>query len=79
MIWFGVVIVILLKRGLLSPPVGINVFVVKGIAKVVPMGQIFQGDPPTLPREGRVPPDPDRLPTDGAGPAELDDSVAPWR
>jgi TRAP-type C4-dicarboxylate transport system permease large subunit len=29
--------------GLISPPVGVNVFVVKGIAKDVPMGQIFTG------------------------------------
>lgn len=42
-IWFGVVIVILLEMGMISPPVGINVFVVKGIAEDVPMGQIFLG------------------------------------
>ena len=42
-IWFGVIIVIVLEMGLISPPVGINVFVVKGIAKDVPMGQIFVG------------------------------------
>ena len=42
-IWFGVVIVILLEMGMISPPVGINVFVVKGIAEDVPMGQIFAG------------------------------------
>jgi len=29
--------------GLISPPVGINVFVVKGIAEDVPMSQIFAG------------------------------------
>jgi TRAP-type C4-dicarboxylate transport system permease large subunit len=29
--------------GLISPPVGINVFVVKGIAENVPMGRIFAG------------------------------------
>jgi TRAP-type C4-dicarboxylate transport system permease large subunit len=29
--------------GLISPPVGINVFVVKGVAEDVPMGQIFAG------------------------------------
>jgi len=42
-IWFGVVMVIVLEMGLISPPVGVNVFVVKGIAKDVPMGDIFQG------------------------------------
>jgi tripartite ATP-independent transporter DctM subunit len=43
MIWFGVMMVIVLEMGLISPPVGINVFVVKGIAPDVPMNTIFRG------------------------------------
>lgn len=43
LIWFGVVMVIVLEMGLISPPVGINVFVVKGLVPDVPMGQIFAG------------------------------------
>jgi TRAP-type C4-dicarboxylate transport system permease large subunit len=42
-IWFGVVVVILLEMGLISPPVGVNVFVVKGIAGDVPMREVFAG------------------------------------
>ena len=42
-IWFGVVMVIVLEMGLISPPVGVNVFVVKSIAEDVPMSQIFAG------------------------------------
>jgi len=42
-IWFGIIVVIVLEMGLIDPPVGINVFVVKGIAPDVPMGQIFAG------------------------------------
>ena len=42
-IWFGVVVVIVLEMGLISPPVGVNVFVVKGIAPDVPMNTIFRG------------------------------------
>ena len=42
-IWFGVVMVIVLEMGLISPPVGVNVFVVKGFAEDVPMRQIFAG------------------------------------
>lgn len=42
-IWFGVMIVIVLEMGLLSPPVGINVFVVKGVAPEVPLSTIFRG------------------------------------
>ena len=42
-IWFGVIMVVVLEMGLISPPVGVNVFVVKGIAPDVPMGRIFAG------------------------------------
>ena len=42
-IWFGVVVVIVLEMGLISPPVGVNVFVVRSVAKDVPMGTIFSG------------------------------------
>ena len=42
-IWFGVVMVIVLEMGLISPPVGVNVFVVKGIAGDIPMSDIFMG------------------------------------
>ncbi|MGH8742141.1 MAG: TRAP transporter large permease, partial [Burkholderiales bacterium] len=42
-VWFGIFMVIVLEMGLISPPVGINVFVVKGIAENVPMGAIFAG------------------------------------
>jgi len=43
LIWFGVLMVIVLEMGLISPPVGINVFVVKGIAPGVSMNTIFRG------------------------------------
>jgi tripartite ATP-independent transporter DctM subunit len=43
LIWFGVIMVIVLEMGLISPPVGINVFVVKGLVPEVPMGEIFKG------------------------------------
>jgi tripartite ATP-independent transporter DctM subunit len=43
LIWFGVLMVILLEMGLISPPVGINVFVVKGLVPDVPMSRIFLG------------------------------------
>lgn len=43
MVWFGVLMVIVLEMGLISPPVGVNVFVVSGIAPDVPMRRIFLG------------------------------------
>jgi TRAP-type C4-dicarboxylate transport system permease large subunit len=42
-IWFGVLMVIILEIGLISPPVGMNVFVMKGVAKDVPLETIFRG------------------------------------
>jgi tripartite ATP-independent transporter DctM subunit len=42
-IWFGIVVVIVLEMGLISPPVGLNVFVVKSVAQDVSMGTIFRG------------------------------------
>lgn len=42
-IWFGVWIVVLGQIGMITPPVGINVFVVSGVAKDVPLEVIFRG------------------------------------
>lgn len=42
-IWFGVIAVILVEMGMITPPVGLNVFVVKSVAQDVPMGTIFRG------------------------------------
>ncbi|WP_372658269.1 TRAP transporter large permease [Hydrogenophaga sp.] len=43
LVWFGVILVIALEMGMISPPVGINVFVVKSIVPDVPMRRIFSG------------------------------------
>jgi tripartite ATP-independent transporter DctM subunit len=42
-IWFGVLVVLTLEMGLISPPVGINVFIVKSVAPRVPLGDIYRG------------------------------------
>jgi C4-dicarboxylate transporter DctM subunit len=42
-IWFGIVIVLVVEMGMISPPVGMTMFVVKGIAPDIPMGTIFKG------------------------------------
>ena len=42
-IWFGVVIVLLGQVGMITPPVGVNVFVIAGVAKDVPLQTIFRG------------------------------------
>ena len=42
-IWFGIMIVLIVEMGAITPPVGINVYVIKGVAPEVPMGTIFRG------------------------------------
>lgn len=47
-IWFGVIIVLVTEMGVITPPVGVNVYVIKGIAKDVPLETIFKGVLPFL-------------------------------
>ncbi|MBW1944489.1 MAG: TRAP transporter large permease [Deltaproteobacteria bacterium] len=47
-IWFGVIIVLVTEMGVITPPVGINVYVVSGIAKDIPLEVIFKGALPFL-------------------------------
>ena len=47
-IWFGVIIVLVAEMGVITPPVGVNVFVIKGIAPDVPLYVIFRGILPFL-------------------------------
>lgn len=42
-IWFGVIAVLVIEMGMITPPVGLNVFVVKSVAVDVPMSTIFKG------------------------------------
>ncbi|MCL1828562.1 MAG: TRAP transporter large permease [Oscillospiraceae bacterium] len=42
-IWFGVIIVLVVNLGLITPPVGLNCYVIKGIAKDIPLQTIFKG------------------------------------
>jgi TRAP-type C4-dicarboxylate transport system permease large subunit len=42
-IWFGVIITLVMEMSLITPPVGVNVFILSGITKDVPMYTIFRG------------------------------------
>jgi tripartite ATP-independent transporter DctM subunit len=48
LIWFGVVVVVISEIGMITPPVGINVYIMKGIAKDVPLSTVFKGIFPFL-------------------------------
>ena len=47
-IWFGVVTVLAVELGLITPPVGMNVFVINATARHIPLGQIFRGVVPFI-------------------------------
>lgn len=47
-IWFGVIIILVAEMGVITPPVGINVYVIKGVAPEVPLETIFRGIFPFL-------------------------------
>ncbi len=47
-LWFGVMIVVVTQMGVISPPVGVNVYVVSGIERDVPLQKIFRGALPFL-------------------------------
>jgi C4-dicarboxylate transporter, DctM subunit len=42
-VWFGVLIVLVVQIGLISPPVGMNLFVLNSLLKDVALAQIFRG------------------------------------
>ena len=43
MIWFGILIVLVIELGLITPPIGINVFVVNAMVGNVPLSAVFKG------------------------------------
>jgi C4-dicarboxylate transporter, DctM subunit len=47
-IWFGIMVLMTVGFGLIAPPVGLNVYIVNGMAKGVPMGETYRGVMPFL-------------------------------
>jgi TRAP-type C4-dicarboxylate transport system permease large subunit len=45
-IWFGILALIVVELGLITPPVGMNVFVINSLARDVPMSRTFLGVAP---------------------------------
>ncbi|PLS21072.1 TRAP transporter large permease [Neptunicoccus cionae] len=43
LIWFGILVIIVIELGLISPPIGMNVFTVKSVAPEIPLSAIFLG------------------------------------
>jgi len=47
-IWYGVLMIMVMEMGLITPPVGMNVYIVAGVAKDVPLQKIFKGVAPMV-------------------------------
>jgi tripartite ATP-independent transporter DctM subunit len=47
-IWFGVIVVLVVAMGVITPPVGMNVYIIKGVAPDIPLETIFKGIWPFL-------------------------------
>ncbi|PKO87287.1 MAG: C4-dicarboxylate ABC transporter permease [Betaproteobacteria bacterium HGW-Betaproteobacteria-12] len=47
-IWFAIVALVVMEVGLITPPVGMNVYIINGVAKDIPIGVIFRGVMPFL-------------------------------
>jgi TRAP-type C4-dicarboxylate transport system permease large subunit len=45
-VWWGVINVVIIELGMLIPPLGMNVFVVHGIAPSIPLKAIYRGVAP---------------------------------
>jgi TRAP-type C4-dicarboxylate transport system permease large subunit len=51
-IWFGILALMVVEIGLITPPVGMNVFIISSMAKDVPMKETFKGIGPFLVSDG---------------------------
>jgi tripartite ATP-independent transporter DctM subunit len=47
-IWFGIMVLMTVGFGLLAPPVGLNVYIVNGLARDIPIGESYRGVVPFL-------------------------------
>lgn len=47
-VWFGIIIVLVTQIGVISPPVGVNVYVVRGMSRTIPLPVIFRGAAPYI-------------------------------
>lgn len=48
LIWFGIVMTVVMEMGLIHPPVGLNLFVIKNIAPDIPLSDVIKGTIPFL-------------------------------
>jgi C4-dicarboxylate transporter, DctM subunit len=42
-VWFGIIVVVVVELGLITPPIGMNLFVIRSVARDIPMTTIYRG------------------------------------
>ncbi len=47
-LWFGIITLVVVELGMITPPVGMNLFVISAMARDIPTGQIFKGTIPFI-------------------------------
>lgn len=47
-VWFGVVMILVMNIGLLTPPMGLSIYIISSVAKDIPAQRIFKGVIPML-------------------------------
>ena len=47
-LWFGILTLVVVEVGMITPPVGMNLFIISAIARDIPTGQIFRGTVPFI-------------------------------
>ncbi len=47
-IWFGILTLVVVEVGMITPPVGMNLFIISAIAKDIPTREIFRGTIPFI-------------------------------
>src|SRR5690606_1210184 len=47
-VWFGIIMTMVINMGLITPPLGMNVFIINGVARDIPIPTIFRGVIPML-------------------------------
>ena len=48
LVWWGIVMVMVVEIGLLTPPFGMNCFIIKAVATDVPLSNVFKGVTPFI-------------------------------
>jgi len=47
-IWFGIIVVVVVELSLITPPIGMNLFVIHSVARDIPMTEIYRGISPFI-------------------------------